>query len=724
MSKKTKIRSIKLELNSYDIYLVEPEENDDFKISYVLAIPDKIENDTKIILESNNIEKVRRTGRKLDYNNLDDREIIFKDAIDSVIGNRRDMGLVEYSDRVSAPFVMPIIPTVKQGVPYYQQLSEECFDSSIAAGEFYRVDNQVVSIIDDVKEYIKSEKGTKVADKIFLKGYSSSGVFAQRFALCHPEVVSDCLIGGAIGSVPIPSDIEKEEGLDFPLGTNDYEKKLGKNFGLDEYRKIRFNYYVSEFEHSRKSDSYVDEFGRKAPMHDMSYMGRSTSPDIGKKQRSIWGRDMWKRFINIVRAHEEKGYDINTRIYKLVRHLNCKLPIEDFEDIFIGENFEKTSDDIEKSVRYRFLDRIRIFGKDVLRRFTRNKQNLIGNGNRDREYKEIIESIDDVSLAKDYLKEIDARGLDKKIQSFEEECRDRKIRVSEYPLKTRISPTKLVTLTQRFFESIDSRLGQMAANIMLGKENGNQHIGYTMYPKDKNLEFYFTKFDFDERGFRVKEKSAQVTVPREKNNDLKIYLPLSGDINDLYNNVHEITHTFDTGEGDTTVRRILGEVLPECMERMLDEYLLGLSDEEMNDYGFNRADLEQDINLRRYTTFLTRRGNTIGIANQNGDRELDLRYMLAELYVPQFMKYKGDLRRQRIFDSIYAIENNDFEKATQMLGLEITKDNNLSRSMAISNMVIEFENLSKKIFGEDAEGSHIKKLKETQKENIKDEEIK
>ena len=63
MSKKTKIRSIKLELNSYDIYLVEPEENDDFKISYVLAIPDKIENDTKIILESNihNISAKRTT---------------------------------------------------------------------------------------------------------------------------------------------------------------------------------------------------------------------------------------------------------------------------------------------------------------------------------------------------------------------------------------------------------------------------------------------------------------------------------------------------------------------------------------------------------------------------------------------------------------------------------------------------------------------------------------
>ena len=205
---------------------------------------------------------------------------------------------------------------------------------------------------------------------------------------------------------------------------------------------------------------------------------------------------------------------------------------------------------------------------------------------------------------------------------------------------------------------------------------------------------------------------------------MKIYVPLTGDLNDLYNNVHEITHTFDSKEGDLATRRILGEVLPECMERMLDEYLLGLSDEEIEEYGFKRADLEQDINLRRYTTFLTRRGNTIGIAKQNGDRELDLRYMLAELYVPQFMKFKGNLRRQRIFDAIDAIENNDFELATQMLGLEITKDNNLSRSMAISNMVTEFEKISKKIFGEDSDEKKIKKVKEVQKENVKDENVK
>ena len=33
------------------------------------------------------------------------------------------------------------------------------------------------------------EYDTKVNDKIFLNGYSSSAVFAQRFSLIHPEII-------------------------------------------------------------------------------------------------------------------------------------------------------------------------------------------------------------------------------------------------------------------------------------------------------------------------------------------------------------------------------------------------------------------------------------------------------------------------------------------------------------------------------------------------------
>ena len=56
------------------------------------------------------------------------------------------------------------------------------------------------------KSIIENETGKTVQDKIFLNGYSSSGVFAQRFALLHPDIVETACIGGASGSIPIPTE--------------------------------------------------------------------------------------------------------------------------------------------------------------------------------------------------------------------------------------------------------------------------------------------------------------------------------------------------------------------------------------------------------------------------------------------------------------------------------------------------------------------------------------
>ena len=73
----------------------------------------------------------------------------------------------------------------------------------------------------EAREKIKQLSGKKVSDKIFLNGYSASGVFAQRFALIYPEVIDNCLVGGAAGTIPIPSD-----DLEYPLRN----KKLSRTF--------------------------------------------------------------------------------------------------------------------------------------------------------------------------------------------------------------------------------------------------------------------------------------------------------------------------------------------------------------------------------------------------------------------------------------------------------------------------------------------------------------
>ena len=77
-------------------------------------------------------------------------------------------------------------------------MAHECIEGK-AKSE--RIDIQYLECIESAKEKVKEITGKNVADKVFLNGYSVSGVFAQRFAMAHPEIVSKCCVGGAVGSI-------------------------------------------------------------------------------------------------------------------------------------------------------------------------------------------------------------------------------------------------------------------------------------------------------------------------------------------------------------------------------------------------------------------------------------------------------------------------------------------------------------------------------------------
>lgn len=170
----------------------------------------------------------------------------------------------------------------------------------------------------------------RIADKIFLNGYSSSGVFAQRFALLHPEVVGRALIGGASGTIPLPT-----EDFGYPLGIKDFKELFGVQFDETEYKKIQFAYYVGELETKTPSWEH-DISGNKVkrdsegnltdktqiipPMHDMSYYTRSTPLDMGGQQRNILGQDLQDRWKKCLEYYEQKGYHITHKIYRGAEH--------------------------------------------------------------------------------------------------------------------------------------------------------------------------------------------------------------------------------------------------------------------------------------------------------------------------------------------------------------------------------------------------------------------
>ena len=259
------------------------------KIPFVLITPSTLKDTQTLVMESNNLET----------NNI-------QSLLRQALSTGKDLNDIL---KGSNPILIPILPSESPSAPYYQQLSAECFQN----GE--RPDLNVVEAINKAKEIMKNQYNVNLNDKIFLNGYSSSGCFAQRFSLIHPELIDTACIGGASGSIPIPS-----KDLDYPLGIKNYEELFGKKFDIEEYKKITFNYYVGSLECETKSSDRTDENGKLAPMHDMSYFDRSVPTDVGETYRKRLGKDMFERAKNILKILENSGINISHTVIPNTAH--------------------------------------------------------------------------------------------------------------------------------------------------------------------------------------------------------------------------------------------------------------------------------------------------------------------------------------------------------------------------------------------------------------------
>ncbi|MEG0873267.1 MAG: hypothetical protein RSE00_04680 [Clostridia bacterium] len=307
----------------YIIKFIAPDVKNGINIPSINFIPQTKNINSQIMVESNNLES---------------------DNLESVIQQASQTGtrLVNLTRDMPCPIVIPLIPSEK-GKPYFQQLSKECFELP-STDINYRIDEQVVKIISNTKVLLKEKYNIEAKDKIFLNGYSSSGVFAQRFALLHPELIDVACIGGASGSIPFPSN-----KIGYPIGIEDYETLSGKTFDINAYESIKFRYYVGELETVDKSNSRFDENNMPASMHDMSYFDRSVPQEVGKKQREMLGRDMFDRANKTINILGKAGIDITHTVMRGRQHSSCNGLGEQFINNTYQESYQGKSIENEKA---------------------------------------------------------------------------------------------------------------------------------------------------------------------------------------------------------------------------------------------------------------------------------------------------------------------------------------------------------------------------------------
>lgn len=286
------------------------------------------------------------------------------------------------------------------------------------------------------------------------------------------------------------------------------------------------------------------------------------------------------------------------------------------------------------------------------------------------------------------------------------------------PLLTKLSKEQTTELAKDFFKTLDPKLYKKAEDILDCKNNeyifvfekeGNK---YENSNNNDNVEI----LDYIRKVRKPDPEQFDIFKPKENGEHRRytcISIPEKGDLRDLYCIVHEITHTFDKDDKDTETREIFSEVAPHCTERMLDEFLLNLSDEYIKTYGINREMLKQDIKDRKISTFLQRYYSINSLNNKNERTLKDLKYTLGLLYSSSFMNLSSKTRINELTKFIDNIKENNMNACSKSFGINL--NNKLNVQFKIDQLVQNILRICNQL----PEQGNLKKTRRKNKEKIR-----
>lgn len=159
-------------------------------------------------------------------------------------------------------YLCPIIPRTEDPYAYSVSLNRDTMIGS-AVNSSRRADLKVIKIIDTFANSLINS-GLKPEKKIIIEGFSAGAMFAQRFALLHPDYVYAVVAGSPGGCLTMPLSEVDGIKLNWPLGINDFEKITGETFRIDEYRDVYQYIYIGSADRSNSTvrignnDIYTD----------------------------------------------------------------------------------------------------------------------------------------------------------------------------------------------------------------------------------------------------------------------------------------------------------------------------------------------------------------------------------------------------------------------------------------------------------------------------------
>jgi hypothetical protein len=245
-----------------------------FNFSYLLFVPEAGEGKKYdyLLVETNN------TGRTSDDLEVH-RAAATALARDSSVGN-----FVAKALRI--PLLVPVFPRpASTGNVYTHSLDRDTI--LINDGPLKRLDLQLIAMIADARPRLQG-LGRPARAQVLMNGFSASGLFANRFALLHPEMVAAVACGGINGFITLPVAELKSRPLNFPVGIADLEKVGPHAFNRSAYLAIpQFAYMGAE--ETNDAVVYKDAYSDEERTLIFELLGRKMMPDRWEAVQAVYG---------------------------------------------------------------------------------------------------------------------------------------------------------------------------------------------------------------------------------------------------------------------------------------------------------------------------------------------------------------------------------------------------------------------------------------------------
>jgi dienelactone hydrolase len=215
-------------------------------------------------------------------------------------------------DRLGVALLTPVFPRPQTHWQIYTHaLDRDAMTTD--RKEFARFDLQLIAMIDDARARLAGEK-LNFDKRVFMIGFSASGMFVNRFAFLHPKRVKAASIGSPGGWAIAPVASFKERPLRYPVGTSDFKTVAGEKFDLENLRKVPLFVFLGDKD---DNDSVIFRDSYEKEDEDLIF--------------ALFGKTPVERWEVSKKLYHDNKLNADFRLYPNVKHTVTK---EMFDDIF------------------------------------------------------------------------------------------------------------------------------------------------------------------------------------------------------------------------------------------------------------------------------------------------------------------------------------------------------------------------------------------------------